>query len=169
MAFQDVHLAAAIATNPPKLPTQYTRGTTLDAYLAQLVDALAAGYPDRAREIRARSQDLRRRLSVMVKRRYEHFREASDALHYRAPGQVAWAALPPALRERYSINQQPDVRAQVAGVMGIADKGHEQHGANFDAPQTLKQIIDNLFARVSDAQSAAVAARLVQRYGYDPR
>jgi hypothetical protein len=56
---------------------------------------------------------------------------------------------PGALSERYSIKQQ--------------------HGANFDSPQTLKQIIDNLFATVSGAQAAAVAGKLMARYGYDPR
>lgn len=174
MPFQNSSLNMVMVANPPKLPTQYSKGTTLDAYLTQLVDALVAAFPDRGVDIRARSLDLKRRFKVMAKKQYEHFREPGDGSFYLDPrpaggGAGSVAALPAALATKYSIKQQPGVRSDVAKVMGIDDKGHEKHGANFSSAQTLKQIIDNLFKPVAKQQQAAdVAARLKQRYGYAP-
>ncbi|HEU4558085.1 MAG TPA: hypothetical protein VFS20_09555 [Longimicrobium sp.] len=173
MPFQNSSLNMVMIANPPKLPTQYSKGVTLDAYLIQLVDALVAAFPNRSADIRARTHDLKRRFAVMAKKQYPDFRVPADALHYLVPpkgaGPGRFVLIPAELAVRYSIKQQPGMRAAVARVMGIEDKGHKKHGSNFDSPQTLKQIIDNLFETVSSAQAAEVAERLVRRYGYDPR
>jgi hypothetical protein len=170
MPFQDFSLHMVLRANPPKRATQYTKGVTLEAYVTQLVDALVAAFPHRAHDIRQRTHDLKRRFTEKAQQVYEDEFGPPSRRHYHVPGHLRpLHALPAALRERYSIKQQPDVRAEVAGVMGIADKGHESHGANFDSAQTLKQIIDNLFATVSGAQAAVVAGKVMARYGYDPR
>jgi len=69
----------------------------------------------------------------------------------------------------YSSGEQPEKRSEVASVMQIEDKGHKTHGSNFDGNQNLKQIIDNLFAKVFDGQKDTVAQRVITAYGYDPR
>jgi hypothetical protein len=73
------------------------------------------------------------------------------------------------LKTSYSINDQPKIRNEVSGVMGIIDKGHPTHGANFSSPQTLKQIIDNLFATLVGTKREEAAEAVKARYGYDPR
>lgn len=73
------------------------------------------------------------------------------------------------LKTSYSIKEQPDVRKQVSSVMGITDKGHKTHGSNFSSPQTLKQIIDNLFMPITGTQRDVAAEAIIEAYGYDPR
>src|SRR6185436_20789037 len=58
----------------------------------------------------------------------------------------------PDLGELFSIGQQPAERRSIAANLGIRDAGHAHHGSNFDANQTRRQLINNLFAQVSSAQ-----------------
>jgi hypothetical protein len=71
----------------------------------------------------------------------------------------------------YDYKAQPTKRKEVAGVMGIADKGHSSHGGNDKSSRTLKAIIDNLFepCRAWPAvKQEEIAAKLIERYGYSP-
>lgn len=54
-----------------------------------------------------------------------------------------------ALDTQYNGNSTQDVRNDVVRVLGITDKGHIQHGSNFSGPQTLRQIIKNVLAKVT--------------------
>jgi len=87
--------------------------------------------------------------------------------YYESP-RKAVRRLPPELSVSYTIKEQPAKRTEIAGVMGIVDKGHKQHGSNFSSSQTLKNIIDNLFAMVSENQRKVIGGKLKRKYGYDP-
>ena len=52
------------------------------------------------------------------------------------------------LREVHNATARPTVRADVARVLGIIDKAHTIHGANFAGTQTLEQIIKDLVDKV---------------------
>ena len=59
------------------------------------------------------------------------------------------------------------VRRDVARVLGIQDKGHAHHGSNFSGQQTLKQIIQNLFAGVQgDKEQGRVRDQIHTQYGF---
>jgi hypothetical protein len=76
------------------------------------------------------------------------------------------------LTESFSIKEQPDVRAEVAKFLGITDKGHATHGANFTSPQTLKQIIENLYEplkTIGADKNGVVAGKCIKYYKFDPR
>ncbi len=80
-------------------------------------------------------------------------------------------SLRPELAVSYDYKAQPTKRKEVAGVMGIADKGHSSHGGNDKSSRTLKAIIDNLFepCRAWPAvKQEEIAAKLIERYGYSP-
>ena len=69
----------------------------------------------------------------------------------------------------YDIKEQPSIRRTVADLMDIVDKGHATHGANFSSPQSLAQIIDNLFSKVQGGKADTAAEAIIRAYGYDPR
>ena len=59
------------------------------------------------------------------------------------------------------------VRRDVARVLGIQDKGHAHHGSNFSGQQTLKQIIQNLFAGVQgEKEQGRVRDQIQTQYGF---
>ena len=72
------------------------------------------------------------------------------------------------LMESFSYKEWPDVRAEVARVLGIKDKGHSTHGSNFKGDQTLRQVIKNLVETVKgDAEILRIQNLLRQHYpGY---
>jgi hypothetical protein len=72
------------------------------------------------------------------------------------------------LDENFSFKQWPAVRADVARVLRINDKGHSSHGSNFKGNQTLRQVIDNLVDTVKgEAEVARIQSQLRQHYpGY---
>ncbi len=58
-------------------------------------------------------------------------------------------------------------RNEVASYLGITDKTHSAHGSNFPGTQTLRQIIENLYAKVSTTDAARVNALCIKHYRYD--
>ncbi|TXL74077.1 hypothetical protein FHP25_17870 [Vineibacter terrae] len=68
----------------------------------------------------------------------------------------------------YTNKEAPDVRADVVRVLRVQDKTHSTHGANFSSNQTLRQIIDNVIAKVQgQAEVQRVQGLLRQHYpGY---
>lgn len=52
------------------------------------------------------------------------------------------------LQDVHNATMRPKVRADVARVLGIVDKAHQIHGANFAGNQTLEQIIRDLVSKV---------------------
>jgi len=67
------------------------------------------------------------------------------------------------LTQSYSFKEWPAVRADVARVLGIVDKTHSSHGANFKGSLTLKQVIDNVTATVQGADQKAKVAALIKK------
>jgi hypothetical protein len=71
----------------------------------------------------------------------------------------------------YDYKDQPAVRAEVAAVLGITDKGHSVHGGNSTASRTLKMIIDNLCAPLKNwppVKQEEASQKLMAKYGYTP-
>jgi hypothetical protein len=65
--------------------------------------------------------------------------------------------------------QYADVREEVRLYMGIRDTGHSAHGSNFSGTQTLRQIIDNLFAKVQGmTEITRVSSNTQKYYRYNP-
>lgn len=70
----------------------------------------------------------------------------------------------------YKINAQKAVRDEVAFALELTDYGHKSHGSNFSTPQTLKQIIKNIYGLYkTNDKNGVIAERSVKVYGYDPR
>ncbi|WP_291296436.1 hypothetical protein [Elioraea sp.] len=69
----------------------------------------------------------------------------------------------------YSIKDQPELRKDLSKLMGIPDKGHKTHGKNFTSAQTMKQVIDNLFATTQGTMRDSAAEAVIRALGYDPR
>ena len=62
------------------------------------------------------------------------------------------------------------VRTEAAGVMGITDGTHGNHGANYSGNDTVKVIIKDVFKQVKDPnQKNTVAQKVIKAYGFDPR
>jgi hypothetical protein len=52
------------------------------------------------------------------------------------------------LKEQFKAKDCKEVRSDVVKVLGIGNKTHDQHGANFSTPQTLRQIIDDVLVPI---------------------
>lgn len=68
------------------------------------------------------------------------------------------------LKQSFSFKEWPDVRADVARVLGIVDKTHSSHGANFKGNLTLKQVIDNVTATVQGNDQKLKVAVLIKKH-----
>jgi len=183
MSIQDHQITASIYANPPG------GGETQGAYCDRILHDLIAQYPAEADYIRERTGDILRRINVIVARRHpglagagasygaaareagnEHFRRVRQAEQTRFAAHNRRNVHGPDLNESFAIGEQRDERRAIAAVMGIRDAGHAHHHGNFDADQTRRQLIDNLFAQVRGADfRVQVAQRVLEHYGYDPR
>lgn len=56
------------------------------------------------------------------------------------------------LNTPFNASASPDVRRDVARVLGIEDKHHNTHGSNFSGTQTLRQIIADVVSKVTGQQ-----------------
>jgi hypothetical protein len=68
------------------------------------------------------------------------------------------------LKETWMANKPEftKVRADVARVLGILDKGHTHHGSNFSGTQSLEQIIRNLVSKVEGPAEIMRVTNLVK-------
>ncbi len=160
MALQDYHLSSSIRANP------LGDDETGRDYIERLVADLRKSYRHEVMYISARGFDVRRRLAVMAVR--VHPRIFRDLFRPERQERAQLQRIPDELRVSYSIKDQPGLRREIAANLGIDDKNHSQHGSNFDSPQTVKQIIDNIFATASGDLRRQAAERCLKHYGYDP-
>lgn len=164
MALDDYQIGVVIGANPKQ------QGEDPNVYRKRIFEELKKAFFSERKEIDARQHDYMRRLAVLISRWYGWRRpEPITPDEYMRQGDK-FVKLHKDLLESYSYKEWPDKRKEVAAVMGIEDKGHSSHGSNFKGNQTLKQIIDNLFAKVSGDKRKAAAEAVIKAYhGYDPR
>ena len=111
-------------------------------------------------------QDLDADIDQDLKATVPHFKGVKLAAKTEAVVKLKYTDLTASITS----NNAPAVRKEAAGVMGIADNSHGNHGANFNQTQTVKQIIKDVFSQVKDPnQKNTVAQKVIAAYKFDPR
>lgn len=75
------------------------------------------------------------------------------------------------LDQEFKFRHWGKVRAEILSCFNGVDKSHVTHGANFDKPQTLKQIIDNIIdglikANTPEEKMTKILDALNEKYDY---
>lgn len=79
-------------------------------------------------------------------------------------------AAPPLSQElqvQLNIQNATDKRAELCQLWGIDNKSHKTHGANFSAPQSLVQLINNIVEPLQGADRERVRQLCITKYQYD--
>lgn len=77
------------------------------------------------------------------------------------------APLSAELLESKRIQDANELRAELCTRWGIANFSHGTHGANFSAPQTVVQLINNIVERLEGATRERVKQAVIRDYQYD--